>query len=178
MTATDAGTRRRLEAAVRAHAAGRVREAAAAYDELLRGDPGNADLMRRFGAALAELGRTAEGAQWMARSLELKQDRPTVLVNLARALLALGQHESALGCSDRAVSLDGTMAVAYRVRAAALTALGRREEALASSGQAVRLAMRDATAHLELGLALEAVGRSGDALACFAQAIALDPNLG
>ena len=121
MTGTDLATRRRLEAAVRAHGAGRVQEAAAAYDELLRGDPGNADLMRRFGAALAELGRMAEGEQWMARSLELQPDRPTVLVNLARALLALGQHEAALNCSDRAVSLDGAMAVAYRVRAAALT---------------------------------------------------------
>ncbi|MGH8337800.1 MAG: tetratricopeptide repeat protein, partial [Gammaproteobacteria bacterium] len=65
MTATDAGTRRRLEAAVRAHRAGRVQEAAAAYDELLRRDPGNPDLMQRFGATLAQLGRTEEGAQWM-----------------------------------------------------------------------------------------------------------------
>jgi tetratricopeptide (TPR) repeat protein len=178
MTETDLATRRRLEAAVRAHRAGRVREAAAAYDELLRGDPDNADVMQRFGAALAQLGRTEEGAQWMARSLELEPDRPTVLINLARALHTLGRDEDALRCGDRAVSLDGTVAGAYRVRAAALTALGRREEALASSGQAVRLAMQDATAHLELGLALGAVGRVDDALACFARAVALDPNLG
>ncbi len=178
MTGNDLAARRRLEAAVRAHRAGRVREAAAAYDELLRRDPDNADVMQRFGAALAELGRTEEGAQWMARSLELEPDRPTVLINLARALLALGRYEDALRCGDRAVSLDGTVAGAYRVRAAALTALGRREDALASSGQAVRLAMRDATAHLELGLALGAVGRVEDALACSARAIALDPNLG
>ena len=163
---------------MRAHRAGRVREAAAAYDELLRQDPGNADVMQRFGAALAELGRAEEGAQWMARSLELQPDRPTVLVNLARALHVLGRDEAALRCGDRAVSLDGTVAAGYRVRAAALTALGRREEALASSGEAVRLAMRDATAHLELGVALEAVGRSDDALACFAHAVTLDPNLG
>jgi tetratricopeptide (TPR) repeat protein len=178
MTATDIVTRKRLEAAVRAHGAGRVQEAAAAYTELLRGDSGNADLMQRLGAALAELGRTAEGAQWMARSLELQPERPTVLVNLARALLALGQHQAALACGDRAVSLDGTLAVAHRVRAAALTALGRREEALVSSGQAVRLAMHDATVHLELGLALTAVGRLDDAIVCFAHATALDPNLG
>ncbi len=178
MAGTDLATQRRLEAAVRAHRAGRVREAAAAYDELLRRDPDNADLMQRFGAALAELGRTEEGAQWMASSLELEPDRPTVLINLAKALHALGRDEAALRCGDRAASLDGTVAGAYRVRAAALTALGRREEALASSGQAVRLAMQDATAHLELGLALDAVGRSDDALACSSRALALDPNLG
>src|SRR6266404_95323 len=124
MTATDPATRRRLEAAVRAHGAGRVQEAAAAYAELLRSDPGNADLMQRFGVALAELGRTEEGAQWMARSLELQPDRPTVLVNLARALLQLGRHEAALDCCNRAVNVDAALAGAYRVRAAALTASG------------------------------------------------------
>src|ERR1700738_3238207 len=123
MTGTDIATRRRLEGAVRDHRAGRVQEAAAAYDELLRRDPGNADLMQRFGVALAELGRTEEGAGWMARSLEGQPDRPPVLVNLARALHVLGRHEAALRCCDRAVSLDGTVAGGYRVRAAALTAL-------------------------------------------------------
>jgi tetratricopeptide (TPR) repeat protein len=113
----------------------------------------------------------------MARSLELKPDRPTVLVNLARALLALGRYEAALDCCNRAVNVDAALAGAYRVRAAALTASGRREEALANAGQAVRLAMHDAAAHLELGCALDAVGRTNDALACFAQAIELDPNL-
>jgi tetratricopeptide (TPR) repeat protein len=133
--------------------------------------------MQRLGAALATLCRTAEGAQWMARSLELKPDRPTVLVNLARALLALGRYDDALDCCNRAVNANAASAGAYRIRAAALTASGRHEEALANAGQAVRLAMGDATAHLELGCALDAVGRTNDALACFAQAIELDANL-
>src|SRR5258707_13928959 len=125
MTGTDLATRRRLEAAVRAHRAGRVREAAAAYDEILRSYPDNADVMQRFGAALAELGRAEEGAQWMVRSLELQPDRPTVLVNLARALLQLGRHEAALNLGDRAVRLDGTAAGGDPVPARALPALGR-----------------------------------------------------
>src|SRR5258708_2759013 len=178
MTGTDLATRRRLEATVRAHRACRVREAAAAYDEILRSYPDNADVMQLFGAALAELAPTEEGAQWMACSLELEPDRATVWINLARAWPALGRDEAGLRCGDWAVSRDGSVAGAFRVRAAALTALGRREEALASSGQAVRLAMQDATAHCELGLALEAVGRVGDALACFARAVAVRPYRG
>lgn len=114
---------------------------------------------------------------FLARSLELKPDRPTVLLNLAQALHALGREEEALRACDRALALDRALAAGYRTRAAALTALGRREEALANAGQAVRLALQDAGAHADLGAALEAVGREREALECFERAIALDPNL-
>src|SRR5260370_17517125 len=115
MTGTDLATRRRLEAAVRAHRAGRVREAAAAYDEILRSYPDNADVMQRFGAALAELGRTEEGAQWMARSLELEPDRPTALINLARPLHALGRDEAALRCGDLSLRLPSPVPRPFRL---------------------------------------------------------------
>src|SRR5258708_21247694 len=121
MTGTDTAARQRLQAAVRAHRAGRVREAAAAYDEILRSYPDNADVMQRFGAALAELGRTEESAQWMARSLELEPDRPTVLINLARALHALGRDEAALRCGHRSVRLHGSVAGADPLTAPTLT---------------------------------------------------------
>jgi len=177
MSATDAAIRQRLNAAIRDHAAGRVREAAVVYDELLRRDPDNADLLQRFGVALVQLGQNEEGARLMARSLELHPDRPTVLANLARALHALGRNEDALRCCDRALALDPSVPGGYQIRAAVLTTLGRREDALASSGQAVRLALGDAMAHLQLGIALEAVGRSQDALDSFDRATALDPTL-
>jgi tetratricopeptide (TPR) repeat protein len=177
MTSIDQTGGSNLESAVRHHRAGRLREAVAAYEELLRRAPNDADLMQLLGVALAQLERHEDGARLLAHSLEIKPDRPTVLLNLAQALRALGREEDALRCCDRALALDGSLAGAYRMRAAALMALGRREQALASYGQSVRLAPADAAAHADLGVALEAVGRSRDAFDCFARAIALDPNL-
>ncbi|MDB6008720.1 MAG: glycosyltransferase [Gammaproteobacteria bacterium] len=162
---------------MRDHRAGRLREAASAYETLLRRTPNDADLLQLLGVALAQLGRHAEGATFLSRSLEIKPDRPTVLLNLAQALHTLGREEEALRAADRALVLDRSLAGGYRARATVLTALGRREEALASAGQAVRLAMQDAGAHADLGTALQAVGREGEALECFERAIALDPNL-
>ena len=166
-----------LKAALREHRAGRLREAVAIYETLLRDAPHDADLMQLLGTALAQLGRYEDAVLLLAGSLEVQPDRPTVHVNLAQALRAVGREQEALECCDRAIALDGTLAGAYRMRAAALTALGRREEALASYGEAVRRAPADAAAHADLGVALEASGRSRDALQCFARAVALDPNL-
>ena len=167
-----------LESAVRDHRAGRLREAVVAYENLLRRTPEDADLMQLLGLALGQLGNHAAAVSFLARSLELKPDRPTVLLNLAHALRTLGREKDALDCCDRALALDPSLAGGYRTRGAALTALGRHQEALANYGQAARLAPGDAAAHIDLGVALDAAGRANDALACFERAIELNPNLG
>ena len=177
VSAAEQANRASLAAAVRDHHAGRLREAVSAYQALLSRAPNDADLLQLCGVALAQLGREAEAARMLARSLEIQPDRPGVLLNLARALHTLRNENEALSACERALALDRSLAPAYRLRATILTALGRREEALASAGQAVRFAMHDAAAHADLGVALEAVGREHDALECFERAIALDPNL-
>ncbi len=177
MSAADEAHRASLAAAVRKHRAGQLREAVSAYEALVQRAPKDADLLQLLGVALAQLGREAEAAILLARSVEIEPKRPGVLLNLARALHTLRNENEALGACERALALDASCAPAYRLRATILTALGRREEALASAGQAVRFAMHDAAAHADLGVALQAVGREHDALECFERAIALEPNL-
>ncbi len=162
---------------MRAHRAGRLREAVAGYEALLQHTPNDADVLQLLGLALAQLGSCADAVVFLSRSLSLKPDRPTVLLNLAQALHTLGREEEALHACNRALTLDTALAGGYRTRAAVYTALGRREEALANAGQAVRLALQDPGAHADLGVALETVGREREALECFERAVALDPNL-
>jgi tetratricopeptide (TPR) repeat protein len=169
-------TRQRLQAAVGHHVAGRLREAIDIYREILRATPNEADVMQRLGAALAQAGEIAAGAELMAASLELQPDRPQVLLNLGRALLNLGRPQEALSCFDRAVTVDGASSAAFRMRGAALAALGRTQDALANLGQAVRLAPADPNALVDLGVALDSSGRAPDALACFERAIEIDPT--
>lgn len=166
-----------LATALGHHRAGRLREAVAAYEVLLRHTPDDADVLQLMGVALAQLGRQADGIAFLARSLELKPDRPTVLLNLAQALQAVGRPEEALQACNRALALDASSAGGYRTRVGILRALGRHDEALANAGQAVRLALEDPGAHADLGIAFAAVGRDRDALECFDRALALDPNL-
>jgi len=177
VNAVDQAKQAKLAVAVRAHRAGRLREAVADYEALLQRTPNDPDILQLLGVALAQSGNCADAVVFLARSVELNPDRPSVLLNLAQALGTLGRQEEALQACNRALALDASLAGGYRTRAAALTALGRREEALANAGQAVRLALQDAGAHADLGVALETVGREREALECFERAIALDPNL-
>jgi len=177
MSSSIKNRRERLEAAVGHHRAGRLREAVAAYEELLRAHADDADVLQRLGVALAQFGRPDAAAGYLARSLELEPDRPAVALNLARALHESGREQDALRCCDRALALDPNSASGYRVRWTILTALGRREEALASIGQAVRLSPTDAASIADLGVALEQAARPQDALACFERAVTLDPGL-
>lgn len=170
-------SRHDLEAAVRLHRSGALREAVAGYEQLLRRSPDDPDVLQLLGVAFGQLGDHARAALFLARSLDLKPDRPSVLLNLAQALRTLGRDEQALICCDRALALDPSLAGGYRLRASVLSVLGRREDALANYGQAVRLAPKDAAAHADLGVALDVAGRTSDALLCFVRAIELDPNL-
>src|SRR5258708_12591686 len=149
MSAIDPTRRREVESAGRGHRAGRLREAVAAYENLLRRAPDDPDLMQLLGVALGQLGNHLGGARLLARSLELKPDRPTVLLNLAQALRALAREEEALRCCDPALALDQSLPAVYLTHEPALAALGRRQEALANYGQAVRLPPRNAPAHAD-----------------------------
>src|SRR5258708_13031003 len=133
MSTIDPTKRRELESAVRDHRAGRLREAVAAYENLLRRAPDDPDLMQLLGVALGQLGNHLHGARLLARSLELKPDRPTVLLNLAQALRALGREEEALRCCDRALALDQSLPGGYRTRGPPLPPLCRRQEPLPHS---------------------------------------------
>jgi tetratricopeptide (TPR) repeat protein len=167
-------TRDRLARAVRYHQAGQLRDAVAMYQDLLRSSPSDTDLMQRLGVALAQSGLHEEGARWLARSLELKPDQPSVWLNLARARLALGQPVVALRCCEQASARAALTADGHRLQGSALAALEQNEQALAHLGEAVRLAPADAGALIDLGVLLASLERVPDALACFERAIEID----
>ena len=99
MNSIDPARPRDLEAAVRHHRAGRLREAVAAYENLLRVTPDDADVMQLLGVALGQLGNHEAAVRFLERSSQLKPDRPTVLLKrsdllrrMAGLTLILGLH--------------------------------------------------------------------------------------
>src|SRR5437660_11727431 len=79
LNAPEQAHRAGFEAAVRDHRAGRLREAISAYEALLRRAPNDAEVLQLLGLALGQLGRHADAAVLLARSVQLKPDRPAVL---------------------------------------------------------------------------------------------------
>lgn len=178
MSSIDTVRRRAsLEAAVRDHRAGKLREAVQAYTRLLQeSNDSDADVLQLMGVAQGQLGNHEVAATCLSRSLELQPDRPSVLLNLAQALHHLGRHADVLQTCDRALRLDQSLAAGYRLRGSAHAALGHLQDAVANLGQAARLMPNDPGVYVDLGVALDANGRPLDALVCFDRAIELDPQ--
>jgi serine/threonine protein kinase len=102
--------------------------------------------------------RTAEG--WTNRSF---------------SLCALGRHEEAVRCCDKALALNPRHAFAWGNRGAALAALGQYNESAASYDNALAIDPRNAGFWSNKGLALVSLGRPPEALACFEYALAANP---
>lgn len=97
--------------------------------------------------------------------------------NKACALDALGEHNYAIECCDRALALDPKELGALCNKAAALGALGRLDEALSCCDQALEIDPHLSIAWNSKGLALAGLGgRLEEALACYGQALEIDPG--
>ncbi len=111
----------------------------------------------RLGDLLWARRRPAAAAIEYAKALELAPDHPIVASRLARAALAGGDAEAALGASERVLTRHPQHAPALALNAAARWGLGDSEGAARVATEAIRLNPFDPEPHCVLS------GASGDA---------------
>ncbi len=87
-----------------------------------------------------------------------------------------GRHGEAVALIDRAIALNGDMAVAHFNKSAALRADGKMVAAIAALQRAVALNPGYSDAYHNLGAALQAQGQLDESEAAYRQAIALQPD--
>jgi tetratricopeptide (TPR) repeat protein len=143
---------------------GRLAEAAAAYRQVLLGEPRNGDALRLLGVALARMGQTQEAVVMLAGAAQIQPNNFALHSNLGNALSALGRYAEAIACYDRALALKPGVASSYRGRGLAQMRLNQLDAALSSLEEAVRLAPQDADAHSDVGVVLERLNRKLDAV--------------
>lgn len=95
--------------------------------------------------------------------------------NKGGALRALGRHEEAIECFDKALAVDRQYAPAWSNKGAALRALGRHEHAIGCYEKALTIAPEYAAAWINKSNALAAIGRHDEALECFDKALKIAP---
>lgn len=166
-----------LHAGLASAQAGRVDEAAATYEKVLRRDARNHDALHLLGLAEAQRGRLDRAIQLLRRATALYPSWPAALTNLGVLLNRRRRPEEALAVFDRALAIESGHAVALSNRGLALVALQRPDDALASFDRALAADPRYAEAHADRGLALRELQRPRDALASFLRAVALRPGL-
>lgn len=166
----------RLQAAITHHQQGRLREAKALYEEVLRAQPGHADALHLLGVMAAQTGQPGAAVELIGRALRAAPDNAVFHGNLGNALRDAGRALEALTSYETALRLAPGDAQTHSNRAVALNDLRRFDEALAACDQALAIAPGQVEALHHRGNALAGLGRHGQALADQDSVLALRPD--
>jgi tetratricopeptide (TPR) repeat protein len=172
---TDSQTGRLFAQGLDWHQEGRLEQALAVYEQVLRLQPGHFDALHHIGILAWQAGNHGMAEQFLQAALAVDAQVSSAHGNLGNVLKAAGRHEDALTSYARALALDETNADAHYNRANTLRALGRFEEALASYDRAVALQPDDAQAWNNRAVVLEALGRYDAALDSLDAVLARNP---
>lgn len=136
--------------------AGRLEEAIAAFRELLRRDPDNVAGHNNLACCLKRQGDSASALAEFEKAVAANPGKAALQVNLARALVDLGQYDRAIETIYLSLRLEST-AQAQLLLGRALSLKGDYASAIPAFQEALKADPGITDAHLELGDALRAV---------------------
>ncbi|MBV8403404.1 MAG: glycosyltransferase family protein [Gammaproteobacteria bacterium] len=164
--------------AIALHRSGRLTEAAAAYEQVLRLDPRNFDALHLSGVIASQTNEPAKAVERITRAIANDPGNiglHAAHANLGAALKAVGRLQDALASFDRAIAIKPDYAIAHSNRGTVLAELESDEAALASYDLAIAIRPDAAAAHFNRGNLLKRIGDLGAALESYDRVIALDP---
>jgi tetratricopeptide (TPR) repeat protein len=165
-----------LQAALSLHHQGRLAEAEALYQALLKANRDHFDALHSLGILRCQQRRYADARSLFLEALRQKPDSAEAEYNLATALEGLKHLDEAVLHYQKALSLRPDFYPAHNNLGNVLKALDRRDEAIAHYRQALAIKPDFAIAHNNLGNALQALGRREEAETHYRRAIALKPD--
>jgi len=156
---------------------GKLPEAAAVYQALIKAQPNNAHAFDELGGVLFTLDRIAEAEATLRRAIALAPNMANPYTNLGRILQTdPARATEALQLHDRAIALKPDYAHAHNNRGVALYTLGRYPEAITSYAHALTLKPSLAEASNNLGTTHYKIGHTREAIKHYAKAIAVEPQ--
>lgn len=165
-----------LNQAIANHQQGRLQEAWAGYQQVLRAEPNNFTALHCLGMLCGQVGRFEEALTAFTQASVVQPQDFSVHFNRGKALHELKRYDESLACYDKVLSLNPDYAEAYNNRGNVLRELRRTDEALDSYRRAIALNARCVEAYNNQGNVLMDLRRFEEALVSFNQALALDPN--
>lgn len=166
-----------IQNAVEHHQAGRLAEAEAIYQQILKREPNHADALHLSGVLAHQGGQYEMAARFIRRAISSKPVFPEAYCNLGNVLKAQGDIETAISNYRKAIEQKPDLIGAHNNLGNALREAGRPDMAIASYRQALELQPGYAAAHYNLAIALKEKGNLTEAVASFRQAIALKPGV-
>jgi protein O-GlcNAc transferase len=162
--------------AVALHQQGRLPDACAFYEAILREDPHHFDAQCLLGVLESQRMNFQLAVDHFRRALRLKPDSVPAHASLGDALLALGHFLEAVASFDHALAIEPARSELLNNRGNALLKLGRHDEALASYERSLAIRPGAAEVHCNRGNVLRALERSEEALADYTASLAIKPD--
>lgn len=166
-----------LEDAQRLQQAGRTPEAARAYSEILRNEPGNFHALYQLGLIFFQYRQFPEADRLLYAAARVNSGSPELFYNRGCVLQHLGRHEEALASFAHALAIAPDFLQARNNRGVTLLTLGRPKEALASFDRVLKTNPQFATVVNNRATALIALRRFSEARDAADAALRLDAKL-
>jgi tetratricopeptide (TPR) repeat protein len=155
---------------------GRQREALAYFQQRLKKEPTDADILTQIALALFDLDRLEESKEYLQRALEHDPEHDLAHYWLVAIYLRRREYAQAIDHLRAYHRLHPPPAQSLDQLAMALLDSGKPAEAVAEWEKAVALQPNEAALHAHLGRAHEALGQWQAAEASYRRAIALRPG--
>lgn len=156
---------------------GRLREARAAFEELLRRDPRDAEASYTLGAIAGQERRFEDAIHHFGQTVQLQPDAVVAHCGLGAAYKALGRFAEAEGAFREAVRLQPGYAEALLELAYSLLGQKKVAEAERCFREVLTLRPTTAEAHHGLGEVHGARRELDEEIRCYRQALSLNPKL-
>ena len=164
--------------AVRCAQTGRLTEAQALCEQVLRRDPRHPRALHLLGVLARQAGRHEQALDLLGRALQVDAANAAVAYDLALACCLLGRYDQAAGYFVQTLALQPGHVEALLNLGNVELARGRLDEAVRCYQRALAMRPDLAAAHANLGLALFRAGRAEEAAAAFRRQLALQPHAG
>lgn len=155
--------------------AGRLQEAAALYDQVLRAEPDNIDALHLLGLIAHQAGQHQMALDLIGRAIQVSPATALFHCNIGPVYLTMNRPQDALASYRKAIELQPDYVEAYNNLGQLYEAIGQDKAAEQSYRQALLLRPDYAEAHYNLGNVLRKTGDLPGALACYQAALAHKP---
>ena len=166
----------RLTAGRRHHEAGRLAEAKAIYERILRRHPRYGECLYLLGALRSQQGRPDLAAALFERAIAENPSVPMGYAHLAEAYRTLGRFDGAIAACRRGLRLAPSLAETLNTLGAALAAQGKADEALEPLQRAAAARPDLAAVHANLGYVHHERGDLDAAAEAYERALELTPR--
>jgi len=165
-----------LEEGVILHKSGKFEEAKKIYEEIIKKNPNNFEVINLLGIIFLQLKKYDEATLLIKKAIKINPNHHALYNNLGVSYKELEQHEEAIKNFKKAIELNPDYAEAYNNLGITLKNTNQHNESYKAYEKAIELKPNYAEAYNNLGLLYKELKEYTKAIICFDNAILLNKN--